>query len=143
MSYIRSGSNPEKLYVFWSTGGKVEFYPGADYPPFRHMPPKVFETLGHAYWQAVIEQSPGDDGFEYEGGWLKWVTVPNTTEEHIEVDWKIQIGYKDGDYEWSLDLWEVTCREMFDRFREELRYQQTGMKKLSYMIRLLKVKLLT
>lgn len=149
MSYIRSGSNPEGLYVFGSTSGYVEFFQNGE---MYRMMPRIFETLGYAYWKEyVCDMGPSDDGFEFEGGYLTWVTVPNGEPNHLArelgfpesvcVDWKVRIGMK-GEEAWHIDMWPVTCSWMFDRFRDDLKYSEPLLKQLQLMIRLFKRRLL-
>lgn len=109
MSYIRSGSNPECLYIFGSRAG-VEIYAG------RHnvdgsfvIPKKTWNTLCERYVDFMWDD---DDGVEVDGYYVRpeWELVDgiNTL--------KTVLGYKD---EWRVPMWDVTWHYVTSRYERE------------------------
>jgi len=99
MSYIRSGSNPEGLYIVGTKEG-VEFYvAGVDYSQNlpRAMPVEVFEGLLRKYHKSLDASK-----VEYGGATVKEVWIDGLGGNK----YRIRLNYKDWDT--PIDMYEVT-----------------------------------
>ena len=93
MSYIRSISNPEGLYIV-GTGENVEIHLGRkSAEPYKtlYIPTKVFKGLIKKF----AREDP-DDYCKYEGALIEFVKIGN--------DFKWRLVYDD----WEVYMWEVT-----------------------------------
>jgi hypothetical protein len=103
MSYIRSLSNPEALYVWADISGPVTFCVGnackGEEVTLHSMPLEVFKRLGVLFW----DWGWMDEPIEYKGGFIRETS-----------DFRLELGYKD----WSTVLWQVTVEHLFGEFKE-------------------------
>ena len=96
MSYIRSLSNPEGLYIFGNLQGTVEIY--HDGPISKTMPLEIFEGLCKAYFDNFGECT------EYEGA--------SIGEEKRDGHFKYVLRYEN----WEVEMWFVTWSYIARRF---------------------------
>ena len=108
MSYIRSTSNPEKLYVWGDVDGYTYFALGCILKAIywqRKIPNDVWEKFLE-WWR--IEEAEElwycDDGFTFCYKDVR-LTVLNYDPKH---DYKVYFHYKDSEREWDMELWPVT-----------------------------------
>jgi len=73
MSYIRSTSNPDGLYVIGTGRGQIQFLCGANINLF--MPRHVFEGVLRRWFDACAEDA------RYRGAIMAWNLVPNIGEQ--------------------------------------------------------------
>jgi len=90
VSYIRSTTNPEGLYIV-GTGKEVEFYKGCEYPGV--MPPDVFNKLIDK-WIENYQEDTEIEGAKIEEVWINAKGDPS----------RMRLSYKD----WYIDMWYVT-----------------------------------
>jgi hypothetical protein len=93
MSYIRSGSNPEKLYI-WGDG--INFYIEEGFNDSKVIPKKIFIGLIKKWLKNNWEDTTFKDASVKE----VWVTDDKTNEKES----KIELSY-DG---WKIHMWLVT-----------------------------------
>lgn len=95
MSYIRSTSNPENLYI-WGDGKTTFFSKGRkDGPtPVYHMPRNVFHGLIRK-WHRQYHDTTRHKGAEVKEVWIK---------DNGVNELKVQLSYDD----WSITMWAVT-----------------------------------
>ena len=72
MSYIRSTSNPEGLYIFGSHSGQIELVVGENLMP--SMPRHVFEGVLRRWFI-------NEDDAAYRGAMMRWRLDPNIGEQ--------------------------------------------------------------
>ena len=89
MSYIRSTSNPEGLYIFCNMNDVVEFHKGSDF--IGVMPAHVFNVLIDSY----IEKSMEDAEFH------------DARIEEIFEDGEIKMKLSYG-HHWEIVMWDTT-----------------------------------
>jgi hypothetical protein len=117
MSYIRSSSNPEQLYI-WGDGKIVTFIKG----PYTvgTMPSEILNELLYRYSKHENE----DEVLEFEGATIQQVLVDakdrqvdqiDPKEKILPTDWKIQLSY-DG---WVLYMWYVTWYYIVETNKEK------------------------
>ena len=109
MSYIRSTSNPESLYI-WSDGKNANISVGRSYKSkgrlevYFLIPVKTFETL--------LKKSNGFHKAKYRGASVKEVYV-RSNEKRTKFDklmhmwpgdYQMRLSYKN----WHVDMWKVT-----------------------------------
>jgi hypothetical protein len=92
MSYIRSGSNPEELYIVCSGNGVAV---NAGHKPVWYIPPKAFEGLIKKYYRTSCELP-----CEHKGTILEEVWV----EDNGRSECKVKLSYE----EHSVIMWDVT-----------------------------------
>ena len=91
MSYIRSTSNPEALYIV-GTGKNVEIYRGGRY---AHLLPHTIPT--RTLKMLLRKWNVGNhDDETYGGARVREIKVKN--------GWKIELSYED----WKIRMWPVT-----------------------------------
>ncbi len=93
MSYIRSGSNPESLYI-WADSGNTIHISNGNSDEYNTIPEKVF----HGLIRKWIRQHEEDT--EFKGASVKSVLVKNKKEKVVN----IILSYDD----WRYNMWEVT-----------------------------------
>ena len=95
MSYIRSLSNPEGLYIWGETRDVMIACNGELYS----MPTDVFhQLLGR--WKRYMGTRP----VKYMGGRLEEVKVRKGANNKDSYDYKWRLSYND----WHIDMWTVT-----------------------------------
>lgn len=104
MSYIRSGSNPECLYIFGSKSG-LEIY-GGD----ARKGENYFHLIPQETWNGLCRQFVEF----YDDAIFKGASI---TEEKVGDHFKHILRYED----WSIEMWEVTWYYIVDRYRDEQR----------------------
>lgn len=106
MSYIRSGSNPEHLYIWGDGDGNVHFIKG----PYTigTMPTKIFNEL---IYKCSLDND--DDVIEINGAKIQnvWVDSDDTLCDgkpkeglKVPIDIKTQLSYNG----WEIRMWYVT-----------------------------------
>ena len=100
MSYIRSTSNPEELYI-WGDENNINITKGSDI--IGQIPNNIFDGLilkCYKSWQDIII---------YKKARIEQVFIENNTKPKIlntftQGDFKIKLSYEN----WELLMWEVT-----------------------------------
>jgi hypothetical protein len=109
MAFIRSGSNPEGLYIYGTiVDGGMTIYIHADQT--YSMPKEAWEEIANRYWNYELEDEDGI--IKFDDFYL--------TEDWVEDDdgrnHKIILG-EEG--KWHIAMWEVTWRYAVDRYRRD------------------------
>jgi hypothetical protein len=106
MSYIRSLSNPEHLYIIASSSGSVEFLGEVS----KRLPRHVFETI-MSRW--IKRYRP--DKIRYKGAWIREIDEPG------ENQFRWEFGYKGWDA--PVIMWKTTlfyiAKDICDYRREK------------------------
>jgi len=105
MSYIRSLSNPEGLYIF-GDGRNIELIVKKE--PIKLMPPQIFKSL-MLKW---LDNDFDDDELDFEGAKLK-------VEKRNE-NFKWILSYAD----WQIEMWEVTLFYVATSVKEHCQTEQ-------------------
>lgn len=121
MSYIRSLSNPEGLYIIASISKKAEFFLPNKVEAL-HMPLEVFEGLLKKYVSQECEpaSSEGNEIYLHEGASLKFLAPPEQVAAYGRssgADWKWFLHYEG--WEQPIEMWEVTL----DSIAQDVRRQ--------------------
>jgi hypothetical protein len=100
MSYIRSTSNPENLYI-WSDGTNITIEMGGD--TIGQIPTDVFDGLivkCYKSWEDTIKYKKA----KIEQVFIEDNTKPKILDTFTQGDFKIKLSYDN----WELLMWEVT-----------------------------------
>lgn len=125
MSYIRSLSNPEGLYVIHGISGKAEFFLN-DPKRFLCMPAEIFNGLLDKYVRQDAEEhsSEGNEVYLHQGASLKYLAPPEQMAAFGRSceDWKWFLHYED--WQQPIEMWDVTldyiAQEARRQYEEEL-----------------------
>lgn len=113
MSYIRTLSNPEGLYIFGGRDG-VEIYVSWKGQPETNgfigtVPQETWDALCRAYTSWDYDEN---ESLNIDHLWLTWDWV----EDEDGRNYKAMLGYKS---DWILTMWEVTWEYIISRYRRE------------------------
>jgi hypothetical protein len=102
MSFIRSGSNPEGLYV-WGDGTNINITADETHGKIRTIPQTIFEPLAKKYCRNSGE------AITLSGASIQEIWVKNRKRNEL----KVRLSYKD----WSIHMWEVTWEYIIRRYK--------------------------
>jgi len=123
MSYIRTSSNPEGLYVWGGPGGTHFDLPGDI--DFRVMKNNDWELFLDWYINGAGVDSEDDKSHMFRiGHYCEAATVINVYEEKIDGDFKIVLEYERELKHWKLVLWEVTWRHIINGVMDTQRHNR-------------------
>lgn len=123
MSYIRSLSNPEGLYILGSTSGNVEIYEGS--LDCKTIPQEVWNGLFAKLEKDSFDQQDNHGEYaEYKGfriydfanvaaideNWPTFETVKEMFNPAYKSKWRVRMQYAD----WKIDMWYVTFQYIYE-----------------------------
>lgn len=104
MSYIRSGSNPEGLYIFGNLRNSVEIYPKWGHPAWgKSIPAKTWDDFCSLYVEEFFPDELELDGLSICSEWV---------EDKDGRNYKTVLRYND----WELAMWDVTWFYIIRRY---------------------------
>ena len=114
MSYIRSTSNLEGLYI-WGDGKDANISKGGDLDRIRKIPQRIFDGLCKKYYKSFGANT------KYKGASVKEIFVKSGKKQ---TKLEKMLGIEDGEFQtrlsykdWYIDMWRVTWEYIARRYR--------------------------